>query len=205
MSPKTSDVQAKMEKELADLVAEKEERFEAFMENTREAVWRIDFKPPISLNSPESQQIREFFENSVIGEANDAMARMYGYAKGRELIDRAFGKIMPISEAKNVDAIAKLVRDRFRSTDGITYEKRIDGSVGVYLNTAVPAVENGKVQHIWGSSLDITELSEIQERLKWSMEELGKQKEALKEKNIYRPTFPISRDDKNRPQLLQSL
>lgn len=65
------------------LIAEKEERFSAYMENTNEAIWRIDFEPPISLDAPESRQVQGVFDNGVFTEANDMAARIYGYTKGR--------------------------------------------------------------------------------------------------------------------------
>jgi PAS domain S-box-containing protein len=184
MKPKTLGYQIKMEKRLEDLVAEKEKRFQAFMANTREAVWRIDFRPPISIHSPESQQVREVFQNGSFGEANDALARMYGYSKGRDVIDRTVAEILPQSDPKNVESTTSFVRNEFLMDDVITYEKKAEGSTGVYLNNIVPTIKNDMVLHIWGSSVDITELSAIQERLKWSMEELENQKKVLNEKNI---------------------
>jgi len=177
-------IQKKTKKELANLVAKKEQRFTVYMENSREAIWRIDFNPPISLQASELQQVLSAFQNSNIGEANDAMARMYGYTKGKQLIGRVFGEFITQSDPKNVETVTALVREKFLMNDMVTYEKNVDGSTGVYLNNIVPAIRNGMVLHIWGSSLDITILSKTQERLKWAMAELENQKKALEEKNI---------------------
>ena len=177
-------IQTKMEKRLADLVAEKEQRFEAYMGNCREAVWRIDFKPPLSMQAPESQQVRDVLHNSIITEANDAMARMYGYTKGQEVIGRALKEFMLPSNQKNVKTATTFVRKGWRLNDMVTHEKRVDGSTGVFLNNTIPAIRNGMLLHIWGSSLDITSLFKTQERLEWSMTELEIREEALKEKNI---------------------
>ena len=74
------DVTAQVEREekMAALIAEKEERFSAYMENANEAIWRIDFEPPIPLDAPKSLQVQKVFDNGVFSEANDAVARTYG-------------------------------------------------------------------------------------------------------------------------------
>ena len=170
-------IQTETEKRLADLVAKKEQRFEAYMDNSREAVWRIDFKPPLSMQAPESQQVRAVFHNTIIGEANDAMARMYGHTKGRELIGRALKDFMLPSNQKNVKAVTTLVRKGWRINDVVTHEKKVDGSTGVFLNNVVPSIRNGMLLHIWGSSLDITSLFKTQERLEsgpWRSWKAGK-------------------------------
>jgi PAS domain S-box-containing protein len=181
---KNPNMRTNRKKPLADLVAEKRERFKAFMANTREGVWRIDFNPPISLHSPESQQVQEVFQNSIISEANDAMARLYGYAKGEDVIGRVFGEIMSQSEPKNVESVAEFVRNRFLMNDMVSHEQRADGSTGIYLNNIVPGVENDLVVYIWGSSIEITDLYKTQERLKSSLEELAREKKALRQKSI---------------------
>jgi PAS domain S-box-containing protein len=61
------DVTAQVEREekMAALIAEKEERFSAYMENANEAIWHIDFEPPIPLDAPESLQVQKVFDNGV--------------------------------------------------------------------------------------------------------------------------------------------
>ena len=71
---------------LAAISAENEERFLSFLENATEAIWRLDFKRPIRLDIPDSQQVQEIFDNGVFGECNDAGARVYGLNKGLEVI-----------------------------------------------------------------------------------------------------------------------
>ena len=68
---------------MTTLIADKERRFYAYMENANEALWRVDFEPPISLDAPESQQVRTVFDNGVYKEVNDVAARIYGYTDGR--------------------------------------------------------------------------------------------------------------------------
>ena len=178
------EIKTEIERELADLVVEKEHRFAAYMANSREAVWRIDFKPPISIEAPESQQVQELLLNSIITEANDAMAMMYGYAKGKEIIGKALKEFMLPSDSKNVEATTTFIRNGYRLNDMMTHEKKADGSTGVYMNSIVPSIENDMLLFMWGSSLDITALYKTQEELQRSCKELEDKKLTLEEKNI---------------------
>jgi PAS domain S-box-containing protein len=109
------DVTAQVEREekMAALIAEKEERFSAYMENANEAIWRINFEPPIPLDAPESLQVQRVFDNGVFSEANDAVARTYGLTRGKEVIGRPLRKFMEQSEPKNVETMVEFVQKEF--------------------------------------------------------------------------------------------
>ena len=175
--------QKETEDEMAALISEKEGRFSAYMENANEAIWRIDFEPPISLDAPESRQIQRIFDNGVVTEANDATARTYGYVKGKELIGRSLKELMAQSDPKNVEGMDELVRNRFHIHNLVTYEKTSNGTTAIILNNITPSFREGKVRYIWGAQSDISELFKMQEDLKRSKEELAAQKNTLEEKN----------------------
>jgi PAS domain S-box-containing protein len=169
---------------MAALITDKEKRFSAYMENANEAIWRIDFEPPISLEAPESQQIQGVFNNGVFTEVNDVAARIYGYTKGKEVCGRPLKEFMKESDAKNVERMAELVRNKFFLRNLIAHENSTDGKAIVSLNNITPLIRESKVFHIWGTGLDVTELFETQDKLRRSQKELVAQKRALEEKNI---------------------
>ena len=154
------------------------------MENANEAIWRIDFEPPISLDDSESQQVQGLYDNGVFTEANDVVARIYGYTEGREVCGRPLKEFMEDSDPENVEKTAELVQKKFRIDNMITYEKSSDGTSNVILNNITPCISEGKVLYVWGASHDVSELFEAQENLKRSKEVLAAQKIALEEKNI---------------------
>jgi PAS domain S-box-containing protein len=182
--PREMEIGIGTEEQLTDLLIEKERRFASYMANTREAVWRIDFDPPLSLQAPESQQVQDTFQTTVIVEANDAMARMYGHTEGRDVIGRPLADFMSQAEPENIEAVTVLVRNKFRVNDELTLEQKADGTTGVFLNNTVPTISKGMVSGMWGTSLDITDLHATKERLKQSLAEVEEKNNALEEKNI---------------------
>jgi PAS domain S-box-containing protein len=105
--------QIERDERLVLMIAEKEERFSSYVKNATEAIWRIDFEPPIQLDAPEPQQVREIFENGVFSEANDAAARVYGLSKGVELIGGPLRNFMEPSNPENVEQVVEYVRNHF--------------------------------------------------------------------------------------------
>lgn len=171
------------EKSISLLIAEQDKRFSAYLENANEAIWRIDFDPPISIDSPKSMQVEAVFDG-VFTEANDGVADIYGYEKGKDIIGRPLKEFMKLSNPDNASQIADLVEDEFHIKNLISFEKARDGSTTIALNNISPILSDNKVLYIWGTALDVTELFKTQENLRKSEEKLASQKLALEEANV---------------------
>jgi len=180
------DITTQIEKEekMADLIAQKEQRFSAYMANSNEALWCIYFNPPISLNEPESQQVQRVFDNGIFEEANDVVAFLYGFKEGREVIGRPLKDFMKDDDPDNVNRVIDLVRSGFFIDNMVTNETSSDGVSRRILNNIKPSIENGKVMSIWGASLDVSILFKAQVDLKRSEKKLKDQKQELETKNI---------------------
>lgn len=174
----------KKQTESAFKIIEMEERFSAYLENSNEAIWQLDFEPPISIDIPEITQVEQVFERGVFTEANDVAAKIYGYSKGEEIIGRFLSDFMVRANADNARHLTDLVQNRFTIDNLISFEQRSDDSTLVILNNIRPTVKEGKVHSVWGTSIEISELFKAQENLKASEEQLEAQKLALREKNI---------------------
>jgi DNA-binding CsgD family transcriptional regulator len=101
----------KREGKIGSSIAEKEERFCAYVQDANEAPWRIDFEAPIRLDAPASQQVQAVFDNGVYFEANDAVARLYGLVTGTEVIGRPLRDFTEQSNPSNVERIAEFVHN----------------------------------------------------------------------------------------------
>lgn len=173
--------QVKTEEKMARLITEKEKRFAALMEHANEAIWRIDFKPPISLDDPVAKQVKDIFSNGIFSEANDAGAKIYGLTEGREVVDRPLNEFFHDSVKENVKAATDMVRSKFKQKNLLSKEKTSDGKYKTILNNLSPFIEDNKVFYIWGSGLDISDLFETQKQLSLSKKELENKNIALRE------------------------
>jgi PAS domain S-box-containing protein len=170
-------------KSLISQAAQDEIRFSAFVENAIEGIWRIDFVPPINLDAPRSQQNDEIFENGMFTAANNAAADIYGLPRVDDLIGRPLREFMEQSDPKNREKMNEFVQNRFLMKNLLTYEKNTRGDTRCIVNNISPCIQDNHVHYVWGASLDITELLDLQEELDSSRKELAVQKKALEEKN----------------------
>lgn len=180
------DVTLSVEKErnLSKQISDKDERFSAYMQNSNEAIWRLNFHPPIPLDAPKDEQVQAVFNRGIYAEVNDAAARIYGHEQGREIRGRHLKEFLLDSNPENIQMITDLVHRKFHMVGVITRETGNDGNSIVILNNIVPTVSEGTVLYLWGASLDVTELFLTQENLRESKDKLAVQKKALEDKNI---------------------
>jgi DNA-binding CsgD family transcriptional regulator len=164
-------------------ISERELRFSAFVENAAEGIWRIDFEPPISLDAPEMDQVRHIVDRGVFTEANNAAAHIYGLATGDEVVGQPLADFMPLSVAGNMKMLTRLVYSRFYMKNLLSFEQGANGKTLTAVNTITPHIVNGKVLHIWGSSLDITDSLAFEKELDETKHELILKTQALEEKN----------------------
>lgn len=168
----------------ARLTKDQDSRFQAYLDNTREAIWRMDLHPPLDLNAPKDKKVQSIFHDTIISEANDSMAKMYGYSKAHEILGRPLGDFMLDSDEKNIQGVSEFVDQNFLVKDVITHEQKIDGTIGIFLNSTTPAFRNGFLVSFWGSSLEITELCSMRDDLDRANTELIRKSQVLEEKNI---------------------
>ena len=61
------------------------QRYETFIKNSSEGIWRIEFTEPISLTQEKTEIAKQIAERGIIAECNQALAQMYGFQSPAEL------------------------------------------------------------------------------------------------------------------------
>lgn len=159
----TEEVLAKRRVEAA------EGRYRAFIRNSSEAIFRLEFEPPIDTSLPAEEQARLIVERGVIAEVNDAFSRMYGRESAEESVGLTlrdlFNDDPGLIEATERN-IADLARQGYQITGLISHEVKADGTPVTFSNNTVGIVEDGKLTRIWGTQLDITEQRLTEQKLR---------------------------------------
>ncbi|MEO7985655.1 MAG: PAS domain S-box protein [Gemmatimonadales bacterium] len=143
-----------------------EEGYRAFIEQTAEGVWRVELEEPMPLGLPEDDQIDHFYSYAVMGECNDAMARMYGLAEASDLAGARLGDLLPRSDPHNVEYLRSWVRNRYRLIEAESHERDVHGRERSFLNNFIGIIEAGKLMRAWGSQRDNTERRRAEEQLR---------------------------------------
>lgn len=134
-----------------------QERYRAFVTTSLEAIWRIEFDAPIDTKLSTEAQVVQIFERGYYAEANDALARLYGWEKAEDVVGLRVSKAESIEHEPTLKSYRQFIESDYKRTGEISYERDRQGGMRHFLNSYVGIVENGHLVRIWGSSLDVTE------------------------------------------------
>jgi PAS domain S-box-containing protein len=173
-----------VEERTAEMMAEffgrqrAEEKYHTFVKTSSEGIWAYDLEPPLPMDLPAEDQFYLLYESAYIAEANDTVARMLGYKKGKELLGMSLDNFLPRTDPDCVAYMEILVREKFNVTDWESAEYGSDGEKRNFLSNIQGIIEDGKLLRIWGTSRDITkqkikekELQQSEARFRHLMEQ----------------------------------
>jgi two-component system, cell cycle sensor histidine kinase and response regulator CckA len=149
-----------------------EERYRAFIEQTAEAVWRVELEQPVSVDLPADEQVRRFMASAYLAECNDAMARMYGFETAAEIVGARLPDLLDPADPKNIAFLTAFILSGYRLIEAESHERARDGSERYFLNNLIGIIEGGEVCRAWGTQRDITERKWADEALRQSREQL---------------------------------
>lgn len=135
---------------------ESEQRYRAFIDQSGEGIWRIEFTKPLSVSSGVEKQIELFYKHGYLAECNDAMAQMYGQEKASELIGANTEQLFVRSDPANYDFLKGFIESDYRLVEAVSHELDANGEDKYFLNNFIGIVENCKLVRIWGTQRDIT-------------------------------------------------
>jgi len=142
-----------------------EERYRAFIAQSTEGIYRLEFEEPIDTKLPGNEIISLIYKHGYIAECNDAFAKMYGYKnsvdiKGVRLVEIHGGDNNP----ENIDATKEFINSGYRVNNAETHEIDKEGNSIYVINNSFGIIEEGMLVRIWGTQNDITKQKEILEQ-----------------------------------------
>ncbi len=148
-----------------------EERYRNFIINASEGIYRIDFTTPISIDLTDEELIESISSHAVIGEVNEALARMYGL-HSVDMVGRPATEYAPEYGKR---AILAVRAPNYRIRDVETEDVDKDGQPLYLLESYSAFIKDGMLIRIWGMQRDITERKRLEEQLRQAqkMEAVG--------------------------------
>src|SRR5919107_4671947 len=147
---------------------ESEVRYRSFVEQSREGIWRFELEEPVLRDLAPDEQIDRFYRHGYLAECNDAMARMYGYARAEEIVGTRLDELLPRAVQENVDYLRAFVRSGYRLTDVGSQEFDQHGTIKYFLNNLAGIVEEGFLMRAWGTQRDVTDHKKNEEAVRQS-------------------------------------
>lgn len=147
-----------------------EERYRAFIANSSEGIWRLEFDPPVDTALSVEQQVDCAYRDGRLAECNEVMARMYGLSSPEDLLGCTLDAMLPYSDPAAREFVASIIRAGYRATDVDSVERDAQGNSVHFSNNMVGVVEDGLLKRIWGTQRDISERRRAEAALRDSEE-----------------------------------
>ena len=172
----SSELARKQEEEK---LRESQQRYRAFIARNADAMWRVEIPSPIPIDLPEQEQLDRIYKTGYIAECNDALARLLGREKAEQLIGCGVDQIAPTSDPSVRDATLVSIRCGYQLTNVETSPLDAHGNRRYMLRSQWGIVEDGKLERIWGSTRDITDIKHAEKALDASEQRMTDVLEAM--------------------------
>jgi PAS domain S-box-containing protein len=141
-----------------------QERYRNLIENSNEAVWRLEMVPGISVNLPVAEQVERILRQAVLAECNDRCARDYGRQAAAQVEGSPYRSLLDSPDAIR-PLLEHFVGNGYRLVNRTAISRRRSNGPRYWQNNAVGIVENGRLVRIWGNHQDVTESERLRQKL----------------------------------------
>ncbi len=159
-------------KQIENLLWDSKERYQNFINQSFEGIYRQELEEPVDISLPAERQIDLIYDNAYIAECNQAMASMYQLNSpddliGKRMIEFHGGKNNPVNRA----AVRKFIKSNYRIMNEETEETVSNNRVVYFSNNTIGIIDKGYLTRMWGTQIDITERKQAEEQIKKDLEE----------------------------------
>jgi PAS domain S-box-containing protein len=145
-----------------DSARESEERYRAFIRNSAEGIWRLEFSPPIDTSLPVEDQVSAAYANGRFAECNLVMAQMYQLHSPEDLVGKTLDFMLPFSDSEARAYLASIIKAGYRASEVESKEHDAEGRVKHFSSSMTGVVTGGQLHRIWGSQRDISDRKEAE-------------------------------------------
>jgi signal transduction histidine kinase len=140
------------------------ERYHNFIEQSSEAVWRVELDEPMAPDLPVGAQFAWLRAHAFVAEYNLVYLRLLRQFGLREADARLWRTDVPWS-AIYLEQLGKIAQQGY-SIDGLQFNLSSDSRQFTYITGFRGVIENGKLVRVWCVARDITELVELNHSLR---------------------------------------
>jgi signal transduction histidine kinase len=146
------------------------ERYENFVEQSSEAVWRIELSVPMAPDLPAAEQIEWLRQHAYVAEFNSTYLRLNRQLGLADADAPRWRADVPWA-AIFIDHIGSAAQHGY-SMDDLQFAVPDGAHAATYITAFRGVIEAGKLVRVWGVARDVTELVGLNERLRHNQDRL---------------------------------
>jgi signal transduction histidine kinase len=147
-----------------------DERYRNFIEHSSEAVWRVELASPLDPLLSVGDQIAWLQTHAYVAESNLTYLRMNRDMGLSEAEARQWRADTPWF-AMFIQRLDTVSRQDY-SIDGMQFSVSVNSSPRTYITSFRGVIEQGHLVRVWGVARDVTQLVELNERLRQNQDRL---------------------------------
>jgi PAS domain S-box-containing protein len=151
---------------------ESKERYQAFIQNSSEGIWRFEVEKPIPTSLSSDEQIKLMYKHAYLAETNMATAKMYSYRSVKPMIGMRLTEFLVESDPMNKQYLEAFIASGYNLTQVESHERDKKGNDKYFLNSLIGIIEDGNLVRAWGTQQDVTEQKSATDALQLSEERL---------------------------------
>jgi len=154
------------QKKAAEKLQQAIQGHQLLMNTSPAGIWYEVYEKPIDITLPELEIARLMYETGIITEANNALAKMYGFDNVSQLKGKHWSEI--ISPQEGIDVHLQYIRAGYTAYGVITRETNNKGNLLYIENSLAANIENNKLISYFGMARNITKRKKAEEALRES-------------------------------------
>lgn len=149
-----------------------QERYQAFIQNSSEGIWRFEIDEPIPISLSAEEQIARIYTFAYLAETNNSLARMYGFRSAKPMIGMRLSEFLIESDPQNKEYLEAFIASGYNLTQVESHERDKKGADKYFLNSLIGIIEDGHLVRAWGTQHDVTDQKAAGQALRLSEERL---------------------------------
>ena len=159
-----------------------EERLRQFVSQSSEAIWMVEYDPPISTAAPVKEQAHLMLEREFLKECNQAGSELYGFNQPKDIIGLPTKNIRG-EENKSllIKNMVDFIQSGYKFIAKESVQELPSGKRVFFLTNTVGIIKDGYLTSTWGSERDITAIRAAEQFLRKHMQELERSNRELRQ------------------------
>jgi len=129
-------------------------------------VFLIELRKPMPLNLSLKEKCKWFRENAFVYDANDTVAKNYGYKNRYEVIGKTFFEVIKFNTKIHDEVIGIYDKSNYLIENKEIRTVDQNGNIFYHLDNSIPKIIDNHLYSIFGLSSNITEIKKFEQKLK---------------------------------------